>query len=330
MSPRALGVLAAAATAVLAAAAWLAMPRQDASAGGPALPGLREAVNEVTEIRIVRGAAAATLRKGEAGWVVAERDYPADSGRVRKLLLDLAALGIVEAKTSDPANYARLGVQDVDGSDAAGTTTRIELALPERSLALLVGKPSGAKSSFVRPVDSAQALLASPQISADAEPGRWIERTLADVPAERVREVAVTPAKGRAYRAARASPETADFTVADLPRGRELASQATADSLGAVLAGFTIDDVRAAAGEPAAGAAPRLTLHTFDGLEVQLTGREDGARRYVALSARAGEPERQAEAQALNARAAGREFELPAYRYDGLFRPLEELLAPAK
>ena len=32
---------------------------------------------------------------------------------MRKLLLDLANLEVVEEKTSEPANYAQLGVEDV-------------------------------------------------------------------------------------------------------------------------------------------------------------------------------------------------------------------------
>ena len=48
-----------------------------------------------------------------ADWIVVERDFAADAGRVRKLLLDAAALKIVEEKTSDSKRYADLSVEDV-------------------------------------------------------------------------------------------------------------------------------------------------------------------------------------------------------------------------
>ena len=53
------------------------------------------------------------VEKGATDWTVGERDYPADSGKVRKLLLDLAALSVVEEKTRIPENYPALGVEAV-------------------------------------------------------------------------------------------------------------------------------------------------------------------------------------------------------------------------
>ena len=47
-------------------------------------------------------------------WTVAERDnYPADTGRLRKLLLELAEARLLEEKTSNPELYDRLKVEDI-------------------------------------------------------------------------------------------------------------------------------------------------------------------------------------------------------------------------
>ena len=47
--------------------------------------------------------------------------FAAEPAQVRKLLLQLASLRTVEAKTSSPERYARLGVADI-GSGSGGDT----------------------------------------------------------------------------------------------------------------------------------------------------------------------------------------------------------------
>src|SRR5207247_2746764 len=89
-------------------------------------------VNAVTQVGLGKGDGThTTLKKDGAGWSVGERGWPADPGKVRKLLLDLGALNIVEEKTRLPANYPQLGVQDVSSPKATGT--RIEVITPGES-----------------------------------------------------------------------------------------------------------------------------------------------------------------------------------------------------
>ncbi len=57
-----------------------------------------------------------------------------------------------------------------------------------------------------------------------------------------------------------------------------------------------------------------------DGNVVTFTGTAIGNKRWIEVSA--------TQDPALSARTAGRAFEIPAYRYDGIFRPLEQLLVP--
>ena len=152
--------------------------------------------------------------------------------------------------------------------------------------ALIVGKPSGAKSGFVRRADNAQSLLAAPLLSVDADPKSWLERALVDISPERVREVEEHPADGAAYTLSRAKTEQSDFTVAPLPKGRELSSPGAADAIAAALSSLNLEDVSKAQAAPAAMAA-RAVFRTFDGLEVTVSGRKDGARSLLSLTAQA-------------------------------------------
>jgi len=333
MNPRRVVILLAAGLVVIAIALWLSSQRhleRSIVSGQPVLPELRSALNAVQEVRLVKGdGSQTTLKKRESDWVVAEREYPADSGRVRKLLLDIADLKVVEEKTRDPANYSKLGVEDVTAANASGV--KVEIVNGKKPVDLIVGKPSGMKSGYVRVPGATQSLLAAPQIAVDADPRRWLDRTLFDIPQDRVKEVAVKPEGGPAYTVNRANKEQQDFTIPNLPKGRALASTSSPNPIAGALTALTLDDVR----KPAAGDSPsHATFQTFDGLTLDVGGRKDGERHFVTFNAKSTAKETEAEAQKINTRAQGWEIEIPSYKYDAIFRPLEESLAkveePAK
>ena len=327
MSARRVAWLLAAGLAVIAFAIWLSSRRhleRDMMAGALVLPGLEHNVNTVTKLSLRKGdGTQATLQKEGDGWRVEQRGWPADMSKVRKLLLDLGALNIVEEKTRSPANYPQLGVDDVSSPKATGTL--VEVASPARTWALIIGKSSGAKSGYVRVANAPQSLLAAPLLTVDSAPKGWLEHTLIDLPVARVRQVEEHPAQGPAYTAAREKKEQNDFTVSPLPKGRELTSAAAAEPITTALSSLTLDDVRKAD----AGADPhaaRVLYRTFDGLELELSGRKDGTHSLIAISARSTDKETSAEAERLTARLSGWEFEIPDYKYNSIFSPLEDLL----
>jgi hypothetical protein len=335
MTPRRVAVLLAAGLVVIVFAMWVASTRhleRARLAGDLVLPGLEQAVNTLTEVHLAKGdGMRTTLKKNGSGWDVGERDWPADTAKLRKLVLDLGALNIVEEKTRLPANYPQLGVEEVSSPQATGT--RIDAIAPGKTWALIVGKSSSAKSGYVRVASTPQSLLAAPLLAPDADPQSWLDHALIDLGAERVREVAEHPAEGSAYTATRVKKDEPAFSVSPLPRGRVLTGPAAAEPIAAALSMLTLDDVQKAG---AAGDAPQshAVFSTFDGLQVEVSGRKDGTRSLIALSARSSAAGSQSEAQKLNTRLAGMEFAIPDYRYTAIFKPLEELLqkpaAPAK
>lgn len=340
MSARRVAALLIAGILVIAGGLWLATQQRgagEASSGEAVLPKLKESVNDITEVRLIKGDGTRTvLKKRAADWVVDERGFPADSGKVRKLLLDLAELRVVEEKTSDPANYARLGVQDVSTPESTGT--RIEVVGPQESFALIAGNTSGTRSRYLRLADAQLSLLVTPQLSVDADPTQWIDRTVLDIPQARIKEVKVEPAKGPAYTVTRETREQQDFAVPDLPKGQELSSPSAANSIAASIASLSVDDVRKAASpsektddlstrsaQRAGSVTSRATFQTFDGLIVEVVGREDGSDRLISVNARSSTEDAQAEAQKINARLDGWEIEIPAYKYDAIFRSIEQI-----
>jgi Domain of unknown function (DUF4340) len=326
LSSRGLGALLAAGAILIAIALWVSARNPSAGVGGanePVLPGLEHDVNAITQVKLAKGdGSRATLEKRASDWIVVERGYPADSSRVRKLLLDLASLKVLEDKTSDPANYADIGVEDVTSPKASGT--RIDLVEAGKTVSLIVGKLSGTDGTFVRVAGAKQSALATPQLTPDADPRRWLDTTLIELPQSRIKDVTVKAAAGPTYTVVKASAEEADFIVPALPKGRELTSPSAPDSVAGALAALSLDDVRKAGGpgtEPA-----HATFETFDGLKVDVTGRKDGDNRYIALAAESTAKGTADEAKEINARLGGWEVEIPGYQYDAIFQPLDGLL----
>jgi hypothetical protein len=326
MTPRRVAVLAIAALLVLMAALWLGSrrgPVTTAHVGSPVLPRFDALLNEVTRVRIESKGGAATLVRTGAGWAVEERNFRADPAKLRRLLLGLADLKVIEEKTSDPAKYAQLGVED-PGPEATGTHLLATAA--DTEFALIIGKVADSASVYVRVPGSGPSLLAAPRVAADAYPKHWLDTALVDLPADRIESVAVTPATGPAWQATRGAA-TEPLALQGLPKGKVQRSPEGVTPVAALLVNLHAEDVHAAARTGAGGAAapaPRVVVRTFDGVEIELHGRTEGERHYVHGTARSTGAASEKEAAELAARIAGFEFELPRYKYAALFRPLAD------
>lgn len=333
MNARRLLLIGVVALIAITGAFWLSSQRglpRAVEVGARVLPGFEARVNDVTELRIARGdGTTTTLRRGDTGWRVLERDYPADENAIRRLLLDASRLEILEEKTSDPKRYAQLQVEDVTGPAARGTLLSFfEGGKADAATALILGKTDGSRSLFVRPAGAQTSLLASPQLLADADPRRWLATALLDVKAERVRRVSITARNQPTYIAERGDDAGAALALTAVPPGRAVADPTAIDALAGAIADLRFEDVlpREPAGERSLSSGAEARFETRDGLTVDLRERELGTRRLVTIEAAGSSEASRAEAAQINARVAGREFEIAAFRASVLFRPLDELL----
>jgi len=332
MTARRVGLLLAAGLIIIAFAIWLSSKRhleRSTQAGDLVIPGLEKSLNAVTQIRLTKGDDThATLKKGASNWIVGERDYPADSGKVRKLLLDLGALNVVEEKTRSSANYPQLGVEDTNTPKATGT--RVAVVTPEKVYEIIIGKPSSAKSGFVRIPTAQQALLAAPSITIDADPKRWLDNTLLDISQDRIKEVEEKPAEGTSFKASREKKDQTDFTVSNIPKGRELSSPVAANSMAGSLSALTLDDVHKSSAPGADAKISHALFRTFDGLELDVAGHKDGSHDLITITPHSTAKETADEAQKLTTQLQGWDYEIPSYKYDVIFTSLDSLLKPVE
>ena len=90
-----------------------------AATGERALPNLAPNPAALAWVRINRGAMKANFAQIGGHWSVVEKgNYPADEAKVRRLLLGLADLTLVEAKTTRPELFPRLDVDDPSNGKA--------------------------------------------------------------------------------------------------------------------------------------------------------------------------------------------------------------------
>lgn len=362
MNSRRLTILAALAVVVIAVALFLSQQRSATQADStPELlyPKLQAELNSVTAVSIYKpgDVRAVELARKEGNWVVAERGgYAADTAKVHRLLRAIADAKPVEEKTSNPASYAAIGVEDV--SDPKATGTRVELTGTATPVNLIVGKSGGGgQSAFVRRAGEPASWLINASIEAPATADAWLRKDILNVAFDRVQSATVTIAGGKPYTVAKKSRDDTDFAVDNVPKGKELSSPAAANGIGSALSGLTLADVRPAMEFAPEQPAAHATVKTFDGLVVQLDGWTKDGKHYIAVkpaydealakqfhvekpapekkdAAAEGQPPTPAspavdakeEAKTADARLAGWVYEIPDYKYEALFKPMDELL----
>jgi hypothetical protein len=354
MTKRNLQVLGVAAVVLLGAGIWLSIHRDQSQAnlgGGLVFSDLRAALGDIGEIRLSRGdGSKTTLKKTASGWTVVERNFPADSQRVRELALNLASLKVIETKTSDPANYPKLGVEAPDKPTA--TSTLVEVVAGQKTWELLVGKGAEGRSIYIRKPKEAASALAEPALGADPDQKRWVDRLLTDLPGAEVHEIEVKAGTGPGYLLTRAQRGDTGLALSPVPKGRTPVNSMSLDGQAEALTAFNFDDLRALP-SPAPAATDHATYRTFDGQVIEFGGHREGDKGYVtvaahrdaALAAKFPAPPEQAAtggkpavakpaaakpsehtAERLAARTSGLEFEIPLYKYESMFKPLEDLL----
>jgi hypothetical protein len=312
-----------AALIVLAAALYLGSRRNaeaPRAAGTLFLPQLARSLGTVSEIELQKGTPtpAVTLQRAGEQWSVAQRTgYPADAAKVHKLLLSLADAKIVEEKTSNPANFPLIGVEDPAKPGAGGT--QITLTTQDGKHSVIVGKPIG-EGNFARRGGDDHSFTVEPGITADVEPKAWIDSRLLDVPVAQIQSVAEKFATGPGYSVHRLKPGEDGFALDGAPpAGRKLIDAQGLAPSGSALAGLSADDVAAASSIDFSKSSQAI-FTLADGNVVTVTGTAADDKRWIEVQS--------TKDTALNAKAQNRAFEVANYRFDAIFRPMEQLLVP--
>ncbi len=312
------------------------------------LPELATRVNDIDYLHLSSsgGKTIVTLNRKGGKWLVAESsDYRADWTVIRQLLSDLAAAEIIEAKTSNPELYSRLGVEDTDGLNAQGT--RIDFAEETGLPSLIVGnKAQGRAGQYVRLPGSAESLLIDRVLTVPADMLQWLDREIVDLQAGELVEISLTHADGEQVLLKKVSADDTDFQLQNIPAGREVKSKWAVNSIGGGMASLRLDAVVPESNIDWLDAI-KISALTADGLQVSAKLVSTPDQHWISLNARAYEPARSDElaesgtqtpaatesierAKQINERVTAWAYAIPQYKAEVLTRRMEDLLQPLK
>jgi hypothetical protein len=316
--------------------------------GSTLVPDLKAALGDIERVTVVKanGETVATLEKRPDNWVVADKGgYVANAAKLRQALTALSEAKILEQKTANPELYARLGVEDVTGASAAGVS--LAMTAPGHELpTIILGNAEGSKYRYARRAGEAQSYLIDRNPDVPRAAAQWVDSVIVDVRGERIREVTIKHPDGEVVHISKASPELANFEVADVPKGRELSYPGVANVIGNALRELNLEDV-----ERASAPAEQPTIvefRTFDGLVLRVTGAKRGDDDWITLeasvdpsqaaaappaapaegaaAAAAPAADPNAEAQRINAKVGGWSYKIAGFQYDQMTRHMADLL----
>lgn len=313
----------------------------------PMFPGLFEATDNATAFSIRSADSEIYITRDESGnWVVPARSgFPANPDLVRQTLVGLGELELIQAKTARDDWHHFLGlVSPQDG----GSGIEIELtdASGEDLAAVIVGnqpegqavEQDGRGRIHVRRPDEDQTWLARGSLTLRTELTDWLASHLLEIDRARIRDVTVNLMGSEPYLIARESADISDFTLQDLPIGREPLSRFIVNGVATAITDLSADDV-SPDGAQDFSIADVVTYRTFDGLELTFRfgpANEEGLRWATLLARFTGLPNSGTdeaviiaeEAHNINLRTVGWAFLLPDYQVRQMTLELDLLLRP--
>jgi hypothetical protein len=336
MRPRTLGVLVVLGVIVLAGGWYFGtshVPAEQASvdAGKLMFPDLAPRLGDAAKIEIVhQGKPMEIDRKPDGTWGLADRDgYRVQESRLRAMLTGLTELRLVEPRTTDPAQFSRLGLEDPDAKDSNSNLLRVLNASGNPIVAVIVGhrrvrtQGNVPEQVYVRRPGENQAWLAEGTLQVDADPQLWFDRDIMNIDHARIASVAVSHGDSKLV----LGPQDGKFTVTD-PADHPKLDEYRVEDVSRALELLTFQDVRSDR-KPSGEEAGQAVFTMTDGLAVTVRVFHDDKDVWARFAA-AGSGASKAEADGLEAHIAGWSYELGSWKEKALVPTMDDLKAAEK
>jgi len=295
-------------TLVLVVFAVVAVKQENASvsnseAGKALFAGFKDKINDVAVIEAKHGKQTVTVELKDNHWEVKEKDgYDANLGKVKRTILGIADMNLVEPKTRKKANYDKLQVEDPADDKSKSTLVTLKDDKNRVLASVILGKVKSSfshpesSSMYVRKANDPQAWQVTGELHADATANDWLDDSLLNIQPSRVQRIIVTPAQGRPYTVEKAEqkgdhPGQQHYVLADLPRGKVMKSASVADGMARVVSGLRLLDVQKAASfDPGKDMddkkqAKKAVFQTIDGMVIDAELHKQYNNTYMILSA---------------------------------------------
>ncbi|MGI9261786.1 MAG: DUF4340 domain-containing protein [Woeseiaceae bacterium] len=323
---RLLGII----VAVLIAALLLIESGDDGDlpeAGSLLFPEMRAVANDIDRIAIIRTGDTTVVEKREGTWILPGRgNYAANITKVREVLLAMSDATVVEAKTANPDLHGRLGVDAPD--DEASKGTSVTATSGDQSFELVFGNVAQQNFRYARVAGEDQSWLIDQNPDIPTETGQWLNTDIIDINSNRIRSVSIVHPDEESISIRKDSDAETDFTVAEIPAGRELSYSTVANGIGGALNDLDLDDVRLHS-EPSESVVARF--ETFDNVRINVNVSSEDDSKWMSLEIHL--PADVAidgveEWTAARDRVAGWQYKIADYKANLFTRRWEDILKP--
>jgi hypothetical protein len=316
---------------LVAGAGWYFGPHQlpraseHVAAGTLMFPDLTTKLQNAAEIDITHQGKTLVIRRKGNVWGVADRGgYPVETDKLHSMFAALTELRLAEPRTADPANYARLGVNDPNSKAGTSNLLRVIDSNGMTIAQLIVGhnrmltQGNVPDEVYVRRPNEAQSWLAYGSVKVDAEPTLWINHTLLNVDPSKVANITIDRSGAKLVFTAKDSK----LALTDPAQHPALANYKL-DQLASGLQQFTCDDVHSGPA-PSTGAVGNAVFTTTDGLHVTLHLYKQDQNLLVRFDV-TGDGPAKAEATKLSSRLAGWNYQIGSWKESELIPTLADL-----
>ena len=267
-------------------------------------------------------------KRRDGAWGVASmHDYPVQATKLRGVLTGLTELRLAEPRTSDPAQFSRLGVDDPNRPGSTADLLRVLDGAGKPILAMIVGhrrvrgQTDVPDEIYVRRPDQTQSWLAEGSLQVDADPALWLDRNLMNIGHDRIASVTVGDGAltfgqvdGKfALTQPAEHPKLEAYKVGDVGRALEL---------------LTFQAVKANADAPGTETG-HAVFTTQDGLAITVTVFHADKDVWARFTASASSGKAKTEADKLNARLTGWTYEIGSWKEKSLVPTIDDLKADA-
>jgi hypothetical protein len=307
--------------------ATIPIEQRSVDAGKLMFPDLAPKLKDATKIEVIHQGKPTTIALVNGQWGLTDRGgYQVQETKLRGMLTALTELRLVEPRTSDPAEFSRLGVEDPDAPGSNSNLLRILDAAGKPMVAVIVGhrrvrtQGNVPDQVYVRRPGDNQAWLAEGGLEVDSDPQLWLDRDIMNIDHSRIAKVVATHG-AQTLQFVRNGDKLALTEPADHPKLDDY----KLDDVDRALELLTFQEVKPAA-DAVGDEAGHAVFTTTDGLAVTATVFHAGKDLWARFAV-TGADKTKAEADRLAARLTGWTYQIGSWKEKALVPTLDDLKA---
>lgn len=214
-------------------------------------PDLLEQAKTVTEVHVTQAGETMIFELKDDQWTLRNSgNYPVHANLVNKVILSIARMELLEAKTALERRHAILDLGDPMKPGTNSQYVILKNAAGDVLSDIVVGNANfflpetTTGGMYVRRLDEAQTYLVRGLVDIGQLPRNWLMRDIVDIPTEDVARVDVTHPDGEKLYVIPNEAVSGGYEFANLPDGMKLTSAFAPRNIAALVNGFVLNDVR--------------------------------------------------------------------------------------